>query len=150
MPHVEQELLTFPEHLTSQKFLQTIVGLFILLIILLSVIRFTISDFPLYYLQNFVRKRNIVRNKRRDSLFSQIIANRSENTVTVSQKTGKGNMKGQSAYFKVFARCASPATAGSTIFHITKIERSTGTQTQITSQIFNTTNSTGFFSKNQK
>jgi hypothetical protein len=150
MPHVEQELLTFPEHLTSQKFLQTIVGLFILLIILLSVIRFTISDFPLYYLQNFVRKRNIVRNKRRDSLFSQIIANRSENTVTVSQKTGKGNMKGQSAYFKVFARCASPATAGSTIFHITKIERSTGTQTQITSQIFNTTNSTVFFPKSQK
>jgi hypothetical protein len=150
MSHVEQELLTLPEHLTSQKFLQTIVGLSILLIILLSVIRFTISDFPHYYLQNFVRKRNIVRNKRRDSLFSQIIANRSENTVTVSQKTGKGNMKGQSAYFKVFARCASPATAGSTIFHITKIERSTGTQTQITSQIFNTTNSTVFFPKSQK
>jgi hypothetical protein len=147
---MEQELLTLPEHLMSQKFLQTIVGLSILLIILLSVIRFTISDFPLYYLQNFVRKRNIVRNKRRDSLFSQIIANRSENTVTVSQKTGKGNMKGQSAYFKVFARRASPATAGSTIFHITKIERSTGTQTQITSQIFNTTNSTVFFSKSQK
>ena len=122
MPHVEQELLTLPEHLTSHKFLQTIVGLSILL---LSVIRFTISDFPLYYLQTFVRKRNIVRNKLRDSLFSQIIANRSENTVTVSQKTGK-------------------------ILHITKIERSTGTQTQITSQIFNTTNSTGFFSKSQK
>jgi hypothetical protein len=104
MPHVEQELLSLPEHLTSQKFLQTIVGLSILLIILLSMIRFTISDFPLYYLQNFVRKRNIVRNKLRDSLFSQIIANRSENTVTVSQKTGKGNMKGQSAYFKVFVR----------------------------------------------
>ena len=95
MSHVEQELLTLPEHLTSHKFLQTIVGLSILL---LSVIRFTISDFPLYYLQTFVR------NKLRDSLFSQIIANRSENTVTVSQKTAKGNMKGQSAYFKVFAR----------------------------------------------
>jgi hypothetical protein len=95
MPHVEQELPTLPEHLTSHKFLQTIVGLSILL---LPVIRFTISDFPLYYLQTFVR------NKLRNSLFSQIIANRSENTVTVSQKTEKGNMKGQSAYFKVFAR----------------------------------------------
>ena len=81
-----------------------IYSILFLLIILLSVIRFTISDFPLYYLQTFVRKRNIVRNKLRDSLFSQIIANRSENTVIVPQKTGKGNIKGQSAYFKAFAR----------------------------------------------
>jgi hypothetical protein len=35
------QLLTLPEHLTSHKFLQTIVGLSTLL---LSVIRFTISD----------------------------------------------------------------------------------------------------------